>query len=88
MLVLLSEQAFMPIRYLFVLHIDPVIDFKFVDYLVCFVLFLVRELLILSLDKLDRLISVVRTFDPSEKLSLQLFESFTFFNRYVKLFSF
>ena len=85
MLDLLSEHSFMPSGYLLVLHVDPVVSLQLADDLVRLVLLSVRELLILSSNQLDRLVSVVRTFDSSEEFPLQLLESFAFFNGYVKL---
>lgn len=41
------------------------------DQLVRFVLFSVRELLVLPLDKLDRLVAVIRSFNLSRNLFLK-----------------
>ena len=58
MLNLLSKQAFMPSRYVLVLHVDPVVCFKHMHDLVCFVLLLVCLFLIGFLDLFDSLPSV------------------------------
>ena len=59
MLYLSSEPAFVPSCNLLVLHDYTVVGFQLVDQLVSHVLFPVRELLVLPLDKLDRLVAVI-----------------------------
>lgn len=58
------------------------------DCLVCFVLFPVRELLVLSSDQLDCLVTVIRSLDPSRHLFLQSLESIAFSNCHVELLTF
>ena len=71
MLYLLSEYALVPVIDLLILNYDSLIGFQLVDQLVRFVLFPVRELLVLSLDKLDCLVAVTRSLDPSRHLFLK-----------------
>lgn len=59
MLYLPSEHALVPVADLLVLHDYTVVGFQLVDQLVSHVLFPVRELLVLPLDKLDRLVAVI-----------------------------
>ena len=59
MLYLPSEPAFVPVIDLLILDYDSLIGFQLVDQLVSHVLFPVRELLVLPLDKLDRLVAVI-----------------------------
>jgi len=59
MLDLLSKQSFMPICYLLILNDNSLIFLKFRDYLVSLVFLSVCELLVLTPDKLDCLVSVV-----------------------------
>jgi len=56
----------MPVANLLVLHDYAVVSFQLVDQLVDYVLFPVRELLVLPLDKFDRLAPVVRSLDSPE----------------------
>ena len=58
------------------------------DYLVCFVLFPIQELLVLSPDQLDCLVTVIRSLDPSRHLFLQSLESIAFSNCHVELLTF
>ena len=61
-----SEPTLVPVADLLILHDDAVISFQLVDQLVGYVLFSVRELLVLPLDKLDRFIAVIRSLDSPE----------------------
>lgn len=88
MLYLSSEPIFMPVADLLVLDHYSLICFQSVDQLVGHVLFPVRELLVLSLDKLDSLVPVVRSFSPPRHLSLQPLEPIAFSDRYVELLTF
>lgn len=88
MLYLPSEPTLVPSRNLFILDYDGFVSFHFVDQLIGHVLFSVRELLVLPLDKPDRLVAVIRSFDSSRHLSLQFFESIAFSNRHVELLTF
>lgn len=56
----------MPVTDLLILHDYAVVNFQLVDQLVGHVLFPVRDLLILFLDKLDCLVAVIRSLDSSE----------------------
>ena len=66
MLYLSSEPTLVPVADLLILHDYAVISFQLVDQLVGYVLFSVRELLVLPLDKLDRFIAVIRSLDSPE----------------------
>ena len=59
MLYLSSEPAFVPSCNLLVLHDYTVVGFQLVDQLVRFILFSVREFLVLPLDKLDSFIAII-----------------------------
>lgn len=85
MLDLLSEQAFLPSCDLLVLHADAAVSLQLADYLVCLVFFSVRELLVLSLDQLDCLVPVVRSYGSSEHLLLKSLKPIAFFNSHIKL---
>lgn len=71
MLYLPSEPAFVPSSYLLILDYDGLIGFQSMNQLIRFVLFSIRELLVLPLDKLDSLIAVIRSFDSSRHLFLE-----------------
>ena len=88
MLNLLSKQAFMPARYVLVLHVDPVVCFKHMHDLVCFVLLLVCLFLIGFLDLFDSLPPVAWSLGSSRHLSLKLLEPITFFNMQSYLLTF
>ena len=78
----------MPVADLLVLYDYAVVGFQLVNQLIGHVLFSVRELLILPLDKLDRLAPVVRSLDSPEYLLLQSLEPIAFFDRHVELLTF
>ena len=61
-----SEPTIVPVADLLILHDYAVISFQLVDQLVGHVLFSVRELLVLPLDKLDSLVAVIRSLDSPE----------------------
>lgn len=73
MLDLHSKHALVPVADLLILHGYAVVGFQSMNQLVRFVLFSVRELLVLPLDKPDCLAPVVRSLDSPRHLSLQFF---------------
>ena len=71
MLYLPSESVLVPVTDLFVLHDYAAVGFHFMDQLVGHVLFSIRELLVLPLDKPDCLVAVIRSLNLSRHLFLK-----------------